>query len=218
MNIASTRSASRLTQNSPRRQAQQAYNEARQEMQQATDAYFSAIDRKENAVSRNALIGGGVGLGVAVAALVATGVGIEHYSVIAAPAMLGGIIAGFGTSYMMNKPIKQELQPKFSEGWGNLVEKRENYRNELLKELNDDGVREITQPRWDAGKDSYYSHTIVKMNEQVDQLTKLADARQQQNWQGDLARTEDDPAAFVVQEQFVADNASLKEVLEKKCM
>jgi hypothetical protein len=80
-------------------------------------------------------------------------------------------------------------------------EVREDYRNELLKSANDEGIEEILNPRWASLKsaDEGYYHVggpvgkEVSLNHHVNELEWLLDMRQQDDWRGEIAREQDDP-------------------------
>lgn len=161
----------------------------------------------------NVVIGGAVGLALGVAATYYFGLPIQHGAELAFPGIVGGGIAFAATRIALGgKPKK--LQPQVAESFQKMDANREIFREELLKEMDDQGVRDITQPRWDEAKSAPYRQTPT-LNERVDALTLLADSRLADGWSGELAGGQDDPLKFQEQQSFIVANPEVRQLLEK---
>lgn len=210
--MVSTGPASRPA-NPTRKEAQKEFEEARESYESHYDQYWDATNRYQNAKERNVIIGGVAGFVLGGAALYYFGVPLSHGAELAFPAMVGGITAGVGTWIAMGGESKK-IQPKVAESYKEFDSSREVYREELLKEMDDQGVRDITQPRWEKQKQAHFLQAPT-LNDRVDALTNLADSRLMTGWNGELAQSQDDPLKFQEQQAFINGNPEVQQLIEK---
>ena len=122
---------------------------------------------------------------------------------IAITGILGPVVGGlYGTMKgMEHLHSKVTHDPKFEAVRNEHSEVRDTYRERLLEASNDEGVKEISNPKWLAlqNADEGYYHVggpvrkEASMNRHVNDLEWLLDMRQQDDWRGEIARAQDDP-------------------------
>ena len=114
--------------------------------------------------------------------------------------MVAGIYGTMKATQFLHDKVTYD--PKFESIKTDHSKVREDYRTELLKSANDEGVEAISNPQWtrlkNADTDYYYVGGPVgkeiSLNNHVNDLEWLLDMRQRDDWRGDIAREQDDPA------------------------
>lgn len=168
-------------------------------------------------------IGFGLGAGVLVAggfAMAKFLPGVKEYGAAFPP-----VLAAAGTVWATIK-IAQGLMAKelkkadFQQKREDLVQARDQYRTALLDEVNDPGVTEIVNKRWDNLKEyedpnsKFPTNVELHLLNQVDQLEFLADQRASgHGWMKPLAHATDDPARFQEEAETVKENPGIHKVL-----
>jgi hypothetical protein len=196
-----------------RKEAQKTFDEARETYDTYHDQFWDATSRYQNAKERNVIIGGAAGLVLGGAAMYFFGMSPSHGAELALPAIVGGGIAAAATAFVLRGEAK-EIQPKLAESYQQLDSSRETFREELLKEMDDQGVRDITQPRWEKQKQAHYRQAPT-LNDRIDALTNLANSRLVDGWNGELAQAQDDPLKFMNQQAFIVGNPEVQQLIEK---
>jgi hypothetical protein len=199
--------------NPERKAAQKAFEDAHTEFENYADQLTEARSSYESYQQRNLLIGAGVGLAAGIGAMWYFGVSPTHGAELAAPAILGGVVSA-GISYVTRGGEAKRLQPKVSESFEKMDSSREAFREELLKEMDDQGVRDVSDTRWEEQKaKSYFRST--GLYDHIGALTSLADNRLSSGWNSELANSQDDPEKFLDQKAFIVDNPEVQRLIEK---
>lgn len=135
------------------------------------------------------------------------------------------VLAAAGTVWATIK-IAQSMLAKelkkadFQHKREDLVQARDQYRTALLDEVNDPGVTEIVNKRWDSLKEyeepksKFPTNVELRLLDQVDQLEFLANQRADgPGWMKSLAHAQDDPARFQEEAEIVKENPGIHKVL-----
>ena len=199
--------------NPTRKAAQEKFEAAREEYETFSSQYNEAFTNYQNKKERNLLIGAAVGFVLGGAAIYYSGLQVQHGAELALPAIVGAGLAA-GATWLALGGASKKRQPKVAESYQKMDAGREAFREELLAEMNDQGVRDITQPRWEQQKNSGYRQT-PSLNERLDALTNLADSRLSTGWNSELATAQDDPLKFQEQQSFIVGNPEVRQLIEK---
>lgn len=135
-------------------------------------------------------------------------------------AVLPGFAAGAAVHYATGKLMGNSLsKTDFMADRVELVAARDQYREALLQEINDDGVTSITTARWDKIQQYEVQGSLTPTRSElhllaeVDQLEFLADQRKHDGWQGQLAHAQDDPAKFATEFELVQTHDGLLQTM-----
>lgn len=213
MNIRSSKQPLNLARATNPTESRQAYKESLDQFNEIAPAANDRYQSRSSLVTNLAPIPVAVGLIGGTAAIWGAGEPLldkivdSVHPVVAVPialvGMFGPIVGGlFGAMKGMEfLHAKVTHNPEFETVRTTHNAVREEYRTELLKSANDEGVEEILNPRWTSLKnaDESYYHVggpvgkEISLNQHVNDLEWLLDMRQQEDWRGDIAREQDDP-------------------------
>ena len=213
MNISSSKISTSKSPAPARKTAQEQFQAAREEYDTRYSEYVDTFTSYQNTKERNILIGAAAGFVLGGAAMYYFGIPLQHGAELALPGIVGGGV-GFAATWMALGGKHKQLQPQLAESFQRMYLNREALREELFKEMDDQGVRDITQPRWEQAKQSSSRQTPT-LNDRVDALTLLADSRLEDGWTGELAGGQDDPLKFQEQQSFIVANPEVRQLLEK---
>ncbi len=112
------------------------------------------------------------------------------------------LLAGLATVYSLDAVAGKVREKFIGEKDLQMQSARHNYREALLEEMNDEGVREATETAWGLGlKVEQDPATSTKgrglLTVQLSELESLAEGRLRDDWQGELAQKTDQPSNFV---------------------
>ena len=219
MNISSTIKPTRAL--NTRKELGQKYAHAKDEFEFHTEDHFQRAEQHAKWGSRLSFGAGAAVLATGAVLVTKFAPGLEGYGAAFPPVLAAAGTVGLGM-FISNKLLESTLsETKFQESREALVEVRDQYRGELLKEMNDPGVRSITQARWDEVKPSEDIHapkpTRAELNllKKVDRLEALADSRIAGGWKQALAEAQDDPVIFERENQTVLNNRGIYTVLKE---
>lgn len=144
---------------------------------------------------------------------------IDSYGA-AFPVVGVGFAVGALGFYLTNKGMESSLsKTDFLQDRVELVQVRDQYREALIQELNDDGVGAIANPRWNQLKQREDQTSVLPtraetaMLAELDQLALLADNRLKDGWQNKLAHLQDDPTKFQKELSLVQENDGLLQAM-----
>lgn len=230
MNISSSRQSIKLD----RGKAKKAYQKATNRKSVAEKTHFQSIEDNV-ALSNKRALQVGLASGVGISGLTAfaahqmgtlfSGDGQAIISVVMIGAVLGIGIAGGTQAYVQHQGSKERdttTLPELQESREAHVVARENYRNSLLQELDDEGVVGATQAKWEELKKAEitapnlgkFRKTHQQLATQLGHLESLADARQKDGWVKKMAHLEDNPVAFSQQMDAVKAHPTLQKMVQ----
>ena len=113
----------------------------------------------------------------------------------------GSVLACVAVLYSLDAVVEKVREKIIGEKEIQMQSARHNYREALLEEMNDEGVRKATETAWGLGlkveKDpatSTRGRGLLTM--QLSELESLAEGRLRDDWQGELAQKTDQPSNF----------------------
>jgi hypothetical protein len=204
---------------SVQRAGQQEYAKAREEFVEARDDHYQKANKYDKWGGRAAMATGAATLGGVAYLTHLFAPGLEGYGA-AFPAVLSGFAVGAAVAWGVGKMLENtETTQTMTEARSNFAEKRDAYRENLLTELNDEGVQAAHNPVWDrlksnenltADRVTAWDHYLL---ETTDELALLADGRQGEGWTRALAHAQDDPIAFSKELELVQENDGIRQAL-----
>ncbi len=200
--------------------ARTAYHQAKEKFEASSEGQLDSLDSYDKWGNRAAVvgtIGAFVGAGMLVARYAP---GLDGYGA-GFPVAIAGLGTGAAIMFATRKLMENSLsKTDFLSDRTELVEARDQYRQALLQDLNDQGVNDITTPRWEGLKKNEDLSSVIPtradrgLNDQVDDLELLSDKRKVQGWQGKLAQLQDDPTEFETEFKLVESHAGLLQAME----
>jgi hypothetical protein len=214
--------------------AQKAYEEAQQKEVQAEAAHWEKYDTymaDADRVAFRAGLGTGVAITGTLLGLAAAGLtprplsGEALVAVVSIGAALGmGVGAGVQVLGQRrgSKDADATTRPAMLQSREESRVAREQFRDSLISEMNDEGVVQETTDIWNthkAAESDAYSWGAMKeassvLANELGNLTLLADGRQANGWLGELANLEDNPADFKLQKETIEAHPSLLQMVQ----
>lgn len=179
-------------------------------------------DRFESYEKWGTRIGFGLGAGVLVGGaslMLKFAPGVEGYGMAFPPVLAAAATVGIAWK-VTNMMLENKLEESdFQQTRETLVEKRDQYRESLLAEVDDAEVSSITGARWNElrAREDQNAPTPTRAEKrlltEVEELEFLANGRQSDGWLGALAHAQDDPKVFVREADTVQSNGGIHKVM-----